>query len=154
MPAPDYNAIADALAGRFVTGVTSPPAPAGEIDIRTSTADVPNAMGPRPAVFVFGPESGTFPRELQGGQKREGNSRFRVRFYLDLAVDDARVDDLLRRWLTVLVQRLKLATTLGGTVDWASIVGWSLGNVPFGPEEYPGIELLVDVAHTEPWAAA
>lgn len=151
MPTPDYNAIADALAARFAGGVATPVKPAGETDIRTATADVPSSMGPVPAVFVFGPESGTFP--VQGGQTRVGVTRFRVRFYLGLSIDDARIDDLLRRWLTVLVQRLKVATTLGGTVDLARIAEWRLGIVPFGPDQYDGIELLVDVTNAEAWAA-
>lgn len=152
MPAPDFDAIADALAARFAGGVLEPPAPVGETDVRMSTADVGNDMGPLPCVFVW-VDSGSFP--TQGGQTRIGVTRLRVRFYLDLASDDARVSPRLRAWLTVLVQRLKLETALGGTVDRAKIVEWRLGVVPFGPvTDYDGIELLVDVTHSEAWAAA
>jgi len=153
MPAPDYDAIATALALRFANGVTTPAAPGGEADVRvgSATANIPNAMLPLPAVLVF-TESGTFP--TQGGGTRIGVSRFRVRFYLVLASDEGRTEARLRKWLTVLVQRCKAATSLSGTVDRAKVAEWRLGVIGFADERYDGIELMVDVTHSEGWAAS
>lgn len=151
MPTPDFDAIADALAARFAGGVVTPAAPGGETDVRLASAEPGNDMGPLPCVFVW-TESGTFP--VQGGQTRIGVTRLRVRFYLDEASDEGRVEARLKAWLTVLVQRLKVATSLGGTVDRAKIAEWRMGRIPFGGKAYDGIELIVDVTHNESWAAA
>lgn len=152
MPAPDFDAISDALAARFAGGVATPAAPGGETDVRLSSAEPGNVMGPLPCVFVW-VESGQVT--VQGGQTRMMVSRLRVRFYLDLASDEGRVESRLKAWLTVLVQRLKVATTLSSTVERAIVREWRMGRIRFGDgEQYDGIELLVDVTTNEPWAAA
>lgn len=122
---PDFDAIAVALAARYAPGVSTPAAPAGLQDIRKSTADIPNAAPRCPAVLVF-----TDRGSLEGGnQTRIGVSTFRVQFLLRQGVDLARDESQLRRWLTVLVDRLKVSVTLGGIVARCAVTAWTLGRI-------------------------
>jgi len=148
---PDFDAIATALAARFAGGVATPAAPAGLTDVREATANLPNELGPLPAVLVF-TDHGELGRV--GNQTRIGVATFRVRFYLALGVDLARDEVQLRQWATVLVDRLKVATTLSGTVTRAAVMSWQIGAMRFGGQEFSGIELVVAAVTSEPWAAS
>jgi hypothetical protein len=151
----DFYAVAIALAHRFDPGVTTPAAPAGEQDIREATANLPDALGPLPAVLVF-TESGVFSGHGGGGQLRLGAHTFRVRFYLELGVDLARDEVRLRKWASVLVDRLKVSVELGGVVKRSAVVAWSMGAMTYGatPNEYSGVELVVEAITSESWAAS
>lgn len=148
---PDFDAIATALAARYAGGVATPAAPAGEVDVRSSTANLPNHIGPLPAVLVF-TDRGELGRV--GNQTRIGTSTFRVRFYLNLGVDLARDEVRLRKWATVLVDRLKVATSLSGTVVRAAVESWQIGTMVYNGERYSGIELVVVAVTSEAWAAS
>lgn len=149
---PDFDAIAQALADRFDPGVTTPAAPAGLTDIRSSTADLPNAAPRCPAVLVF-TDRGEFPGDGGGHQTRIGVTTFRVQFLLRQGVDLARDESQLRRWLTVLVDRLKVSVTLGGLVSRCAIIGWTLGIIRYAGKAFSGIELTVMAVTSEAWAA-
>lgn len=146
----DLDAIAVAIAHRFDPGVTTPPAPVGLDDIRESTADLPNALGPLPAVLVF-TERGTLK---QGGQTRIGVSTYRIRFYLAEGIDLARDEVQLRKWATVLIRRFLVATTLAGAVDRIGVTSWTIGAMHYADTEYSGIELIADAVTSEAWAAS
>lgn len=150
---PDFDAIAASLAARYAPGVTTPPAPGGLTDIRLATADIPNAA-PRmlPAVLVY------FDRAaLQGGnQTRVGLTTWRVQFLLRRqGIDLARDQAPLRKWATVLADRLKPSTgavALGGTITRAAVTSITIGSIRFGAKVYSGLELIVEARTDEAWS--
>jgi hypothetical protein len=150
---PDFDAVAIAIAHRFDPGVATPPAPAGEQDIREATANLPDALGPLPAVLVF-TESGAFAGSGGGGQTRIGVHTFRARLYLELGTDLARDEVRLRKWATVLVDRLKASVELGGVVKRAAVVEWSMGSMTYELDEYSGVEVVIEATTSEAWAAS
>jgi hypothetical protein len=144
---PDMYAVATALAARFAAAQVTPPA--GYQNIRKATAAPPNAMPVRPCVIVF-PEDGEF---RTGNGTRMGGSEWLVRFYFNETGDIARDQVALLKWLTVLVDQLKLSVQLGGTVTTARVDGYKIGVMGYGRKDYSGIELRVHIVTTEPWAA-
>lgn len=150
---PDYDAIANAVAGRFAAAQLT--APAGYTTIRLATADAPNQLGPLPCVIVF-PESGQF--DYSAGH-RNGMSTFVVRFYYSQTDDLTRESPALRKWLTVLADQLRDAAKLGGLTSgtWevavAMLTAWKLGVMQYAGQDYSGIELTVTVTVNEGWAA-
>ena len=146
---PDFDAITVALAGRFAPAQVTPPT--GYDNIRVSTGNLPGQMIPLPAVLVF-PEGGEFDH-TRGIGKRDSDHAFVVRFYYNQTGDLERDTVALRKWLTVLVDQLKLSMQLGGIVTAARIESYTVGVFPYAGLQYTGIELTVRVVVNEPWAA-
>lgn len=144
---PDFDAINTALAARFAAAAITPPT--GYDNVKISTGDLPTGMLPLPAVLVF-PESGEFTA-YPG--KRDSEHSYVIRFYYNQAGDLERDMAALRKWLTVLVDQLKLSTQLGGIVTRASIIGWRVGMFEYTPNTYTGIELTCSILVNEAWAA-
>lgn len=144
---PDMYAIATTLAARFAPAQVTPPA--GQADIRTATADVPNKLPPLPCVLVF---LGTGEYEYMP-QKRDSTHDFTIRFYLDQVrpVDSRRATPALLKWTTVLADQLEGAAMLGGTVTSARITNYAAGQMSYGGTDYWGIELTARVIVNEPW---
>lgn len=154
------NAIAQAVAARFGPG--NPPAGVPS-DIALATADPPNAIdtGSGPVVIVF---TDSIDLRPAGNQLRHAVLRFRVQFLLRLGADLARDELDLRRWCgdgsddAGLLYRLRAGLAgihLGGIaqVSRAAIVSASFGGIPYGnpPDDYSGVELVVEVVTDEPW---
>lgn len=149
---PDFDAIAQAVAARYAAAQVTPPA--GLSNIRLATADLPQKLVVgrstfRPVVLVFPDEGSLAP---SSGYQRQGEIRFKVRFYLVRSVDLARETNALRRWLTVLVDQHKTSMQLGGLVTWCRTVGWRLALLPYAGVTFAGIELDVSVGTIEGWA--
>ena len=143
----DVDAIAAAIATRYTAGAGLVP-PAGLLNVRKSTADLPQKLGQMPVVLVF-PVSG----ELEpGGQTRVGEHVFLARFYLRRATDLARETNELRRWLKVLLNVHGTASTLGGLVAIVRTRGWTLGDLSFDGITYAGVELRLQVVTSEDWS--
>ena len=144
---PDFDAITVALAARFAPGATT--APTGYDPITISTGDLPEAMYPTPCVLTF-PESGTF---THSPGKRDSVHTFTVRFYFNQTGDLERDMIALRKWLTVLVDQLRLASQLAGIVTQAKVLGWKAGILTYAGLPYSGLELSVMVNVNEAWSA-
>lgn len=143
----DFDAITTTLAARFSSANVTPPT--GYTNIRAATADLPNAMGPLPAVFVF-IDNGEF---ATGNGTRTGVHDFLVRFYYDEGQDLSRAMPALRKWLTILADQLKVSTQLGGIVTVARITTWKAGVLTYSGVDYVGLEFGVRIITDEPWAA-
>jgi hypothetical protein len=143
---PDFDAIGTALAARFAPGVTT--APTGYDPITISTGDLPEGMYPMPCVLTFY-EAGTF---THSAGKRDSVHTYTVRFYFNQTGDLERDMVALRKWLTVLVDQLKLAAQLGGIVTQAKVIGSKLGTLTYAQIPYSGLELAVMVNVNEPWS--
>jgi hypothetical protein len=146
----DVNAITTAVAARFAAAQVTPPTGYG--NIRTATGSPPNAIPAMPAVVAF-PEEGSF---RTGNGTRIGVHAFTVRFYYAEARDLVRDAVALQKWTTVLVDQLRLSVQLAGSVagvDRVTVDSWRIGILPYGTQEYSGIELSVGVETTEAWAA-
>lgn len=143
----DLNAVATAIAARFAAAQVTPPA--GYINVRSSTADLPNALPPLPCVLVF-PDSGDFQT---GNGTRLGTHDFFVRFYFAQTIDLTRDMNAIRQWTTILTDQLKISAQLAGIVDRATVDGYQMGLLNFAGQTYSGVELRVHVVKTEAWAA-
>jgi len=143
---PDFDAITVALAARFAPGAVTPPA--GYDNIRTSTGNLPGQMVPLPAVLVF-PDSGVFDYVPS---KRDSTHEFVIRFYYNQIGDLERDMVALRKWLTVLVDQLRLSTQLSGIVTFARIATWKIGVLEYANVNYSAIELRAVVKVNEGWA--
>ena len=144
---PDFDLITTTLAARYAPGAVTPPA--GLVNVRSSTGDLPNKLGALPAVLVF-PDEGTF---ATGNGTRTGAHTFRVRFYLSVTTDLTRELVRLRKWVTVLVDQLKLAAQLGGVVTVARVTSWRIGLLDYDRRRFSGVELVVTIVTDEPWPA-
>lgn len=144
---PDFDPITTALAGRFAAAVVTPPT--GYDNVKLSTGDLPEQMTPLPSVYVF-PDRGAF---ATGGGTRTGVHGYFVRFYFNQTGDTERDMVALRKWLTVLVDQLKLSTQLGGIVSVARVETWQLGILHYAGKDYSGIELGVQIVTDEAWSA-
>jgi hypothetical protein len=58
----------------------------------------------------------------------------------------------LRKWLTVLVDQLRLAAQLAGIVTQAKVMTWKVGVLSYANINYSGIELGVSINVNEPWS--
>jgi hypothetical protein len=145
---PDFDAINTALVARFAAAAITPPT--GYDNVKIATGDLPTGMLPLPAVLVYPPEEGAF-RGFPG--KRDSTHQIIVRFYYNQTGDLERDSAALRKWLTVLVDQLKLSTQLGGIVTKASIDSYRTGTFVYATLDYTGIELTVSVLVNEAWAA-
>lgn len=147
---PDFDAIATAIANRYtaatITAVAGGP-PAGLVNVRKATADLPNQLGALPAVLVF-PASGDL-RSANG--TRVGEHSFFVRFYFAVTKDLPRELNACRRWLTILVDQLKGSVQLGGAVVLATVTTWRVGTLTYGAKDYTGLEIGVRVVTSEGW---
>jgi hypothetical protein len=144
---PDFDAINTALVARFAAAAITPPT--GYDNVKISTGDLPTGMLPLPAVLVF-PESGEFT-SYPG--KRDSLHQYVVRFYYNQTGDLERDTAALRKWLTVLVDQLKISTQLGGIVTKAYVDSYTVGTFVYATQDYSGIELTVSVLVNEAWAA-
>lgn len=148
----DIGAIAEAIAARYAAP-NLPATPAGADAIRSSSANIPNDLGPRPCVLVF-PDQGALEA---GGGIRIGELTWFVRLYYD-AVGDGdleRDSDELRDWLSLLLDQHKASVHLGlaGTVQATRTLGYRLGVLRFAGVDYTGLELRIQTVTTEPWDA-
>lgn len=146
---PDFDAIGVALAARYAPAQVTPPA-GGYVNIRSSTGDLPDELGPLPCVVVI-PDGGTFG--AYSGSQRMGTHTWLVRFYFSEAIDIVRDSIALRKWLTVLVDQLKASVQLGGIVASARVMVWKAGLMKYAGRDYSGLELSVDIVTIEPWGA-
>lgn len=143
----DFDAQAIALAARFDGGAVTPPS--GYDAIVVSTADIPEALPRTPCVLVF----------LENGAMQTGNGtrlskhEWTIRFYYGQITDLPRQNVALRKWAGVLVDQLRGATQLAGTVARATIDGYTVGMLRYGNATYAGIELKASTVTTEGWAA-
>jgi hypothetical protein len=144
---PDFDAINTALVARFAAAAITPPT--GYANVTISTGDLPTGGYAVPFVLVF-PESGEFT-SYPG--KRDSTHQYIVRFYWNQNGDLERDTVALRKWLTVLVDQLKLSTQLGGIVTKAWVASYNVGVFDYTPNQYTGIELTVSVLVNEAWAA-
>jgi hypothetical protein len=144
----DFDAQAVALAARFAPAAVTPPA-GGYLNIRSSSPYPTAALGPLPCVLVL-PDTGDF---VSGNGKREGSLDWKVRFYFSQTGTPEKDMKALLKWLTVLVDQLKAAVQLGGTVDLALVMGYMVGKLTFGDQDYSGIELTVHTEVHEAWLA-
>lgn len=146
---PDFDAIITATAARYAAGQVTPPV--GLTNIRSSTGDAPNQLGPLPCVIIV-PLQGTF---ATGNGTRTGGHDLLARFYLAQAAqaDFSRDLPALRKWLTVLVDQLKISAQLAGIVTSIRVMTWKLGVMQYGGQDYSGIELGLHVVTDESWAA-
>lgn len=144
---PDFDAITVALAARFASGVVTPPT--GYDNIKISTGDLPGQMLPLPCVLTF-PVSGSFTH-FPG--KRDSRHEFIVRLYYNQTGDLERDVTALRRWLTVLVDQLKLSVQLAGIVTSAHVTGYNMGVLTYAGITYSGLEMNVSIVTNEAWAA-
>lgn len=147
MATASYEAIAAAIAGRFLAAQVTPPA--GYANIRSSTANAPGAIGPTPAVVVSLNEFSF----VTGNTTRVGAVSWYVRFYFDQTSDLERTEPAIRKWVDVLIGQLKASVQLAGLVDRAVIDGGKVGILPYGGVDYTGVELQVSTATSEGWAA-
>lgn len=145
---PDFDAIGVALAARYAPAQVTAPA-GGYQNIRVSTNYWAAAALPLPFVYVV-PSDGAF---VTGNGSRQGAHNFLVRFYFAESGTPEKDSKALGKWMTVLVDQLKLATQFAGIVSVARVMDWRLGILPFGGKEYSGIELTVHVVTDESWAA-
>jgi len=143
---PDFDAINTALVARFAASAITPPT--GYDNVKIATGDLPTGMLPLPAVLVF-PETGSFTYT----NKRDSIHEYVVRFYYNQNGDLERDTAALRKWLTVLVDQLKISTQLGGIVTMATVISYTVGVFDYTPAQYTGIELTVSVLVNEAWAA-
>ena len=144
---PDFDAINTALVARFAAAAITPPT--GYDNVKISTGDLPTGMLPLPAVLVF-PENGEFTH-YPG--KRDSVHTFIVRFYYNQNGDLERDTAALRKWLTVLVDQLKISTQLSATVTLAVVRSYTVGTFEYTPNTYTGIELTCELVVNEAWAA-
>ena len=147
MATANYETIAAAIAARFAAAQVTPPA--GLSNIRSSTANAPGAIGPTPAVIVS-IDQGEF---VTGNTTRTGMQNWYVRLYFDQTSDLERTEPALRKWLTVLIDQLKVSVQLGGIVDRAIIATWKVGILAYGGVDYTGLEFTVQTATSEGWVA-
>jgi hypothetical protein len=145
---PDFDLISTTLADRYAPAQVTPPT--GLANIRGSTADTPNQLGPLPYVLVL-PVEGEFET---GNGTRVGAHDFLVRFFFSQADDLSRDIAALRKWLTVLVDQLRTSTQLGGFVTVARTESWRLGMLNWGGQDFTGIEMTVRIVTSEGWAAS
>lgn len=143
---PDLDAIADAIALRYAAVNVTPPAGMAS-NIRLATADLPDTLGPLPAVVVIATE-GDFE---SGNGGRQGGHDFLVRFYWAETLDLSRELTSLRKWASVLVDQLKASAQLGGLVTSAIVESWAIDGLLYGSKTYAGIELGVHVVTNESW---
>lgn len=145
---PDFDAMGVALAARFAAANVTPPT-GGYVNIRSSTAYPPAALGPLPCVLVV-PLEGDF---VSGNAKREAGTDWAVRFYFSQTGTPEKDGKALLKWLTVLVDQLKAAVQLGGAADLALVTGFRTGKLTYGDQDYSGIELTVHTEQHEGWVA-
>jgi hypothetical protein len=144
---PDFDAITLALVARFSPAQVT--APTGYDPITLATGDLPEGLVPTPCVLVY-PNSGEL-RYFPG--KRDATHDFTVRFYFNQIGDLERDTVALRKWLTVLVDQLRVSSQLAGIVTSARVIEWAIAVLPYGGVEYTGIELTVSIVTNEPWSA-
>ncbi|HET7031111.1 MAG TPA: hypothetical protein VFI34_11415 [Candidatus Limnocylindrales bacterium] len=142
----DVDAISSAIAARYAPAQVTPPATL--TNVRVATSDLPDELGPLPAVLVV-PDSGSL---APGNGTRVGEHVWLVRFYLDRVGDLPRQMNVLRRWVGVLVDQHRTGMQLGGLVVYVRTIGWAIRILPFQGSDYAGIELRLAVGTVEAWA--
>lgn len=143
----DTGAIADAIAARFASGTLTPPA--GYSAVLTATADAPGRIANLPAVVVLPTEG-----ELDTGNGvRAGRLEWSCRFYWAETAYPEQESRALLDWLEVLLDALRGAVQLGGTVARAVIDGYTVGSMSYAGDTFAGIELRVSTVTSEAWSA-
>jgi len=146
----DYLAIGDAVAARFAPGVVTPPA--GQPNIRLSTARPPNAIPTSPfvVVLILGTED-TWSSGILYGQ-----AQLRVRFHrAKHEADVPREWSALEAWLGVLRGQIFGQWKVGQApvVSKVLIARWTINLLTYAGIEYDGIEGEGTIWTEEPVAA-
>lgn len=137
----DFNAVAQAIAARFSAANVT--APSGETTVRFASEQLPQQIGPTPAVLVYPPEV-----ELHyGPSTRSGSLTFPVRWYVYRVKDQPRNATLILKWLGSLYAQLEAQVHLGLSdyVAYGVISALTPGQLSYGGEDFEGIELTVTV---------
>lgn len=145
MSAETIDTIAAAIATRYTAANMA--APGGLPAVRSSSADLPNAIGAMPCVLVF-VDSGMFDA---GNGTRLSTLSFLVRFYLARRRDLPRETNRIRTWLPVLVGQHQQSVTLGGLVARVWTEGYRVGSMVYADRAYAGVELTVKARTSIPW---
>lgn len=145
MTALDVDAMATAIAARYAPGVLTPPA--GLVDIRQATADLPGSITKVPVVLVF-VEEGAF---RVGGGTRLGSHRWIARFYFGVTRNLERELNACRKWLKPLLDAHLVAIQLGGLVEVVRTDSYRIGQMDYAGRTYTGIELGIGLTTSEAW---
>lgn len=145
MAAETIDTIAAAIATRYTAANMA--APGGLPAVRSSSADLPNALGPLPCVLVV-VDQGAFDA---GNGTRLGVLTFLVRFYLARRRDLPRETNRIRTWLPVLVGQHQTGVTLGGLVARVWTETYRVGTMRYAKLDYAGVELTVKAKTSIPW---
>lgn len=143
---PDYSAVAAAIAARYAPAQVTPPA--GLVNVRSSSADLPQALDALPCFLVFTDQGNLDP----GNGTRLGSSNFLGRFYFAEAGDLARSTNAIVKWLTVLVGQHLTSLQLGGLVVAVRTRRWKIGTMNYAGKDYDGLELGLEAITSEPWS--
>ena len=143
---PDFAAVADAIAARFLG--TTPPT--GQPAIRAAYgAELPNAVTVVPCVLVYEPDDDW----AAGMSSRHGTMTFPV--YLVLAQSDQpRTSKALLDWRTALLTRLDGQQHLTAGVVQAVATKTGSGKLTYGEQEWSCVVLTVVVTIAEAMSAA
>lgn len=141
----DDQAIAQAIATRFAAANVT--APSGEDNIRLSTEQLPDRIGPTPSVLVFPSEDEVHVT----ASTRHMRMVYPVRFYLYKTQDTPRQAARLNKWRKVLRAQLDSNTHLGleSYVATAEVTAVRAGTLVYAEEAFDGVELQVTVGAWE-----
>jgi len=144
----DFDLIGSGIAARYAPGAVTPPTGLG--NIRTATADLPNALTVLPAVTVM-PDRGQLS---PGNGTRLVEADYLVRFHFSKARNLPRDTNALRKWLGILIDQLRVGETVGAGSTGVAVVRvltYAIRILPYGRAEYMGIELGVRATLTGSW---
>ena len=141
----DDQAIAQAIATRFTSANVTPPT--GEDNIRVSTEQLPDRIGPTPTVLVFPSEDEVHVT----ASTRSMRMAYPVSFYLYKTQDTPRQAARLNKWRKVLRAQLDSSTqlSLSDYVATAEVTGVRAGTLTYADEAFDGVELIVTVGAWE-----
>jgi hypothetical protein len=85
--------------------------------------------------------------------KRDSTFSWVIRFYYNQTGDLERDSVALRKWATVLIDRLQGAVQLGGIVTSAHVTGFGVMLLGYAGIQYTGLEIRVEVITNDAWVA-
>lgn len=141
MAAIDFEDVAQAIVTRFsAANVTQP---SGEDDVRLATEQLPNQIGPTPAMLVFPP----IVSFSYGPSTRKATAVYPVRWYLYRVKDQPRNASLILRWMASLYAQLEGQVQLGlsSYVTHGVVSELTPGLLSYADEQFEGIETTVTV---------
>ena len=145
----DFDAIGAGIAARFAPGVVIPPVGLG--NIRRSSADLPNTLGPLPVVLVM-PARGTL---APGNGSRLVESDWLVRFHFSVTKDLPRATNACRKWLGILIDQIRVGEVVdvGPPIAVVRVITFRIGILPYARRDYTGVELGARASLSHGWAA-